>query len=75
MNAMFAPGPLEVIIILLIGLACAAIPVIAIFATLVYCKQKHNSNLIPCPDCGRRLSPLAKMCPNCGRPVEASQAD
>ncbi|MGO8691166.1 MAG: zinc ribbon domain-containing protein, partial [Thermoguttaceae bacterium] len=24
---------------------------------------------VPCPDCGRRVSRLAKACPNCGRPL------
>jgi len=27
---------------------------------------KNEKSLIPCPDCGRRLSPSAKFCPNCG---------
>lgn len=26
------------------------------------------SNLIPCPDCGREISPQAPTCPQCGRP-------
>ncbi len=30
-----------------------------------------NSNLIPCPDCGRMVSKLAKSCPRCGRPLES----
>jgi predicted amidophosphoribosyltransferase len=30
-----------------------------------------DTNLIPCPDCGRHVSRLAKSCPNCGRPFSA----
>lgn len=26
--------------------------------------------LIPCPDCGRDVSPSASACPNCGRPAD-----
>lgn len=28
--------------------------------------------LIPCPDCGRQISPSAAMCINCGRPMSAT---
>ncbi len=28
--------------------------------------EKNNKTMIPCPDCGRMLSPSAKFCPNCG---------
>lgn len=28
--------------------------------------NKDNKSLIPCPECGRMLSPSAKFCPNCG---------
>ncbi|MBP6898041.1 MAG: zinc ribbon domain-containing protein [Pseudacidovorax sp.] len=27
--------------------------------------------LIDCPDCGRRVSPRAPSCPNCGAPITA----
>ena len=28
--------------------------------------EKKNKSMIPCPECGRMLSPSAKFCPNCG---------
>lgn len=28
--------------------------------------EKKNKSMIPCPECGRLLSPSAKFCPNCG---------
>lgn len=28
--------------------------------------KKKNKSMIPCPECGRMLSPSAKFCPNCG---------
>lgn len=27
------------------------------------------SNLIPCPDCGHMISPAARACPQCGKPI------
>ena len=29
----------------------------------------HRRSLIPCPDCDRLVSRLAKLCPGCGRPL------
>lgn len=28
--------------------------------------------LITCPDCGNKLSPQARICPQCGRPMNSS---
>ena len=28
-----------------------------------------TTNLVPCPDCGHLLSPLAETCPSCARPL------
>lgn len=30
--------------------------------------------LIPCPACGRQVSPAAPTCPNCGHPIAADTA-
>ena len=30
-----------------------------------------DTDLFPCPDCGRQVSRQAKSCPNCGRPFSA----
>jgi ssDNA-binding Zn-finger/Zn-ribbon topoisomerase 1 len=32
----------------------------------------HNSNLLPCPDCGNQISRLAQACPKCGRPMNSA---
>jgi hypothetical protein len=60
-------GPLELIIVL-IFFVCP----LAVGAGLVvfFLSKRPPTNLQPCPDCGRGLSPLAKMCPHCGRPLE-----
>jgi hypothetical protein len=34
--------------------------------------EDGNPKLTHCPDCGRHMSRLAKMCPHCGRPMEPS---
>jgi predicted amidophosphoribosyltransferase len=28
-----------------------------------------SNALVPCPDCGHRVSHLAEACPSCGRPL------
>ncbi|MFO0898111.1 MAG: zinc-ribbon domain-containing protein [Pirellulales bacterium] len=30
--------------------------------------KQRTGSLVPCPDCGRSLSPRAVFCPQCGRP-------
>ena len=30
-----------------------------------------SSTLVPCPDCGHLVSPLAEVCPSCGRPLRS----
>ncbi len=61
-------GPMELIIILVV-VGC---PVAVAAGTLILLLSKRPpTDLHPCPDCGRGLSPLAKTCPHCGRPLEA----
>jgi len=67
----FAPGPLEMLIL---GLVCFG-PLVAIAVVVVVLaftktgRTSGNPNLVPCPDCGRRVSRFAEACPNCGRPL------
>lgn len=65
-----APGPLEILIILVI----LAIPVgvaVGIFVLIKLLASKGGGeNLVPCPDCGRQVSRLAVSCPQCGRPLQ-----
>jgi hypothetical protein len=60
-------GPLEMLI-----MGCFGVFVLggaALVAFLAVRRPQNNSSLVPCPDCGRRLSPQAATCPQCGRPM------
>lgn len=62
------PGVFEILIVF----ACAA-PVILAFILvyrLVIRPQQGKAGLVPCPDCGRQVSPRAQSCPNCGAPLK-----
>ena len=63
--------------ILLLGILClggfVALVAVVTASVLTTRKQPDTSNLVPCPDCGRLVSRLAKACPQCGRPL-SSQA-
>jgi ribosomal protein S14 len=60
---------------LLLGLICFAVICAIVALPLLLLREKQpgedepNRNLVPCPDCGRHVSRLAKACPNCGRPL------
>jgi hypothetical protein len=58
---------------LLFGLACLAffaLGAVVLVVTLASRSQRPSSSLMPCPDCGQSVSPLARICPNCGRPLK-----
>jgi hypothetical protein len=58
---------------LLISFACLATfaGAVAVAVILLASRQlASNPNLLPCPDCGQRVSPLAVTCPRCGRPLK-----
>jgi hypothetical protein len=75
------PGHLELLVVgaillLLIGipLLAAALVIVLVLRSSRGASQGHAAaNLIPCPDCGRGLSPLAESCPGCGRPVNRKE--
>jgi hypothetical protein len=67
MAAMVGIGPMEALLILTM-MAC---PLAICGGVAAYFLSKRRpTNLQPCPDCGHGLSPLAKACPHCGRPLE-----
>ncbi|MEE9602904.1 MAG: hypothetical protein V3V75_06340 [Thermoguttaceae bacterium] len=70
MFGFFAPGPLEIIIVLFI----VAIPVavgVGVFVLVKLLGSKGGGeDLVPCPDCGRPVSRSAVSCPQCGRPLQ-----
>jgi hypothetical protein len=53
------------------SVAVAAVVAIVIVSSTRSAKRTGGSNLAPCPDCGQMLSPLAKACPHCGRPLQS----
>ncbi len=65
------PGPMELLILLALLIACPA-SVAGVVLLILYLVRQPSSaagqHLVPCPDCGRRISPQAPACPQCGRP-------
>jgi len=61
------------LIVFVILLLFFAVPVAIVVIVLVLGRSgKLSGNLVPCPDCNRLLSPLARTCPHCGRPLSPS---
>lgn len=69
------PGPLEVLIVLLMGLVCLALPV-AILAVVFMIARKSGgsaSDAPPCPKCGSHVVPGGRFCHQCGSPLGPPQ--
>jgi len=68
MFAMLSPGPLELIIIAVIGLGMLVVPVVLVVALVAANKKKGPlaPGSSPCPQCGGWLVPQAKFCHHCG---------
>ena len=67
------PGIQEIVVIAILFLLLAT-PLIVVGIVLYIVKLKSQdkaaqSNLYPCPDCGKLISRLAESCPHCGRPA------
>lgn len=50
------------------GLAVFVVPIGVVTGVLIW-SRRRNAHLPLCPDCGRRVSPLAEICPGWGRPL------
>jgi len=62
------PGPMEILVILLIGLVCLGVP-IALLAIVFAVARKSASSTPdspPYPNCGTHVVPRAKFCHQCG---------
>jgi hypothetical protein len=70
------PGPLELIIILLMGLVCIGVPVVLLIVILAVARRSSPAtpDSPPCPHCGTHVVPGARFCHQCGRPLEPRQA-
>ena len=68
MYAYFAPGPLEMLILLLIGLICVGVPIAALVVVLLIARKSGASRpgSPPCPHCGSHMVPQAQFCHQCG---------
>ena len=66
-TAMFGIGPVELLVLGVMCLLPTAAAVIGL--VLLLARRTAASSLVPCPDCGRPLSPQAPSCPHCGRPL------
>jgi hypothetical protein len=63
------PGVWEILILAICFGSFAAIVAVTVFL-VVRTQQRKAENLLPCPDCGHWVSPLAESCPKCGRPMK-----
>ncbi len=74
MLAFWTPGPLELVLVGVIGLVLSAV-VVALVVVLNGSRNAsgNNPNLKPCPDCGRFVSLRATTCPQCGCPLQTQQ--
>ena len=64
------PGHLELLILSFLCLAFIVVPLGVVLGALIW-SRRRNAHLPQCPDCGRRVSPVAESCPGCGRPLKA----
>jgi predicted amidophosphoribosyltransferase len=63
-------GPIHWLIVLVVFGGCLAAPMAAVVLAMILLRNGPSSpNLVPCPDCRRRVSRLAAACPHCGRPL------
>ena len=74
MVGMFMPGPMELLILVVIGGVCGA-PVVILLALLatgkLRCSRREST---PCPSCGGWTLPGASFCHQCGEPVETPRS-
>ena len=72
--AFFTPGPLELLIILvLIGVPLSAVVLVLLLSRSRKNPAASNPNLSPCPGCGNYVSRQAPACPKCGQPLLPEQ--
>jgi len=72
--AFFSPGPLEILILLvLVGVPLVALGLALFVRQLQNNPAASNPNLTPCPDCRHYVSRQAPACPKCGRPLLPQQ--
>jgi len=72
MSPHFMPGPMEILIILVIGLICLGVPVAILVAVFAVARKSGSSmpDSPPCPSCGTHVVPGARFCHQCGRSLQ-----
>jgi hypothetical protein len=66
------PGVLELLILLVMCGGPVIVGLILVYFLAIR-PQQAKADLIPCPDCGHRVSPRAESCPNCGGPLKPQE--
>lgn len=69
------PGPLEIIIVLFIGLICVGVTVALVVAVFMIGRKSGRAtpDSPPCPNCGSHVVPGAKFCHQCGNSLQERQ--
>ena len=63
------PGHLELLILGFLCLTFIGVPIGIVIGVIVWSRHR-DAHLPQCPDCGRRVSPLAESCPGCGQALK-----
>ena len=69
------PGPLELLILLVMGLVCLGVPIAILIAVFAVARRSGPStpDSPPCPSCGTHVVPGARFCHQCGTSLEPRQ--
>ncbi|NQT11128.1 MAG: zinc ribbon domain-containing protein [Planctomycetes bacterium] len=66
------PGPLELMIILGMGMVFVVVPIAALVLVLLFARRSSRSqpDSPPCSNCGGHVVPGAQFCHQCGSPLQ-----
>jgi len=71
----FTPGPMEMLILLVMGLVCLGVPIAILIAVFAVARRSGSStpDSPPCPSCGTHVVPGARFCHQCGSSLQEPQ--
>ncbi len=69
------PGPIELLILLLVGGLFLGFPLIIVLYLLLSGRFRSSGPAVPCPRCGAWTVPQAHYCHQCGQSLEEPPDD
>ena len=75
MSPHFMPGPMEMLLLLVMGLVCLGVPIAILVTVFAVARRSGRStpDSPPCPSCGTYVVPGAKFCHQCGSSLQEPQ--